>query len=114
MKSRKSVGFNQHLKSEKRQLAEQQGTSSISVNKEAGKLEDRLNYYHLVQLNELFKVQKCLMMSWSSSFHSTLYLYAHVHTYMQTGDKTGRGMTVIEFKEALEKVLDCDESGQEV
>ena len=62
MKSRKSVGFNQRLKSEKRQLAEQQGTSSISVNKEAGKLEDRLNYYHLVQLNELFKVQKCLMM----------------------------------------------------
>ena len=32
-------------------------TSSMSVNaKGSVKIEDKLNYYHLVQLNELFKV----------------------------------------------------------
>ena len=36
------------------------------------------------------------------------------NVHIQTGDKSGRGKTVMEFKEALEQVLDCDESGQEV
>lgn len=32
-------------------------TSSLSISgKESVKLEDKLNYYHLVELNELFKV----------------------------------------------------------
>ena len=31
-------------------------TSSMSVNAKEIKIEDKLNYYHLVELNELFKV----------------------------------------------------------
>jgi len=56
MKGRKSVGFNNQLATPKSD--DQHGTSSISVNKET-KLEDRLNYYHLVQLNDLFEVKRC-------------------------------------------------------
>ena len=32
-------------------------TSSMSVNAKEIKIEDKLNYYHLVELNELFKVK---------------------------------------------------------
>jgi len=48
------------LRAADQQVATPQGlsqTSSLSVHaKENVKLEDKLNYYHLVQLNELFKV----------------------------------------------------------
>ena len=56
MKRRKSVGFSNQSATPKSD--DQHGMSSISVNKGAGKLEDRLNYYHLVQLNDLFKVYR--------------------------------------------------------
>ena len=48
----------------------------------------------------------------SNRTHTNPDLLTHVHT--QTREKSGKGKTVIEFKEALEKVLDCDECGQEV
>ena len=63
-KSRKSVAFGKlstSLKADRDQRVSSpqalSQTSSVSVNAKGGiKIEDLLNYYHLVELNELFKV----------------------------------------------------------
>ena len=63
-KSKKSVVFGKLSKQLKHDRDQQalspqtlSQTSSMAVNVKGGvKIEDKLNYYHLVQLNELFKV----------------------------------------------------------
>lgn len=75
-KSRKSVAFGKlstSLKAERdKRVSLPQAlsqTSSVSVNAKAGgiKIEDLLNYYHLVELNELFKVSTIVSYVYSIS-----------------------------------------------
>ena len=82
-KSTKSVAFGKlstPLKSDhdRQQVSSPQTisqTSSMSVNARGNvKIEDKLNYYHLVELNELFKVAKCVFID---SLHRVASLYSN-------------------------------------
>ena len=61
-KSTKSVAFGKLSTPQKtdrnQQVPSPQATSSMSVDAKSNvKIEDKLNYYHLVELNKLFKVR---------------------------------------------------------